>query len=169
MGWTADWSALERLVADQLPSALAFAGRLTGDPDSAEEIVQEALLRAVRAWPGFRGESQARTWLFRIIVNVFRDQISRRQPAELPADLPDQRADDPAELAAAIDLGRHVAELVSALPPRQREVLVLVTYEGLSIAETARLLEITEQNVHSNLHAARERLRKQLLPHRVQR
>lgn len=162
MAWTGDWSALERLVAEQLPSALAFAGRLTGDPDRAEEIVQDALYRAVRAWPDFRGDSQVRTWLFRIIVNVHRDQAARRQPGELPAELADSRAEDPADLAATQDLGRHIARQVSALPPRQREVLVLVTYEGLSIADTAKLLEITEQNVHATLHLARERLRRQL-------
>jgi RNA polymerase sigma factor (sigma-70 family) len=169
MGSTGDWSALESLVADQLPAALAFAGRLTGDPDSAEEIVQEALFRAARAWAGFRGASQARTWLFRIIVNVFRDRMARRPHDELPGDLPDRQSDDPADLAEAADLGRHIAGLVSALPARQREVLVLVSYEGLSIEEAAELLRITRQNVHSNLHAARERLRKQLLPQRIHR
>jgi RNA polymerase sigma-70 factor (ECF subfamily) len=152
---------LEQLVTEALPVALAFAQRLTGDADRAEEVVQEALFRAVRGWRSFRGDCEPRTWLFRIIVNVFRDQIGRGSQG-LPDEIVDRRSSDPAELASAADLGRHIARLVSALPPRQREVLVLVTYEHLTVAETARLLEITEGNVHATLHVARERLRKQL-------
>ncbi len=62
-----------------------------------------------------------------------------------------------------------VAERVSALPPRQREVLILMTYENLTAAETAELLDITEANVHSTLHVARERLRRELAPYLVEK
>jgi RNA polymerase sigma-70 factor (ECF subfamily) len=165
MGTSGDWSALERLVADQLPAALAFAQRLTGDPDQAEELVQEALYRASRAWSAFRGEAQPRTWLFRIVINAFRDQAARAAPERLAIDVPDRHALDPADLAAAAELGRTIARLIAGLPPRQREVLVLVSYEGLSTAEIARLLDITEGNVYSTLHAAREQLRRQLEPY----
>lgn len=169
MGWSGDWSALERLVADELPAALAFAQRLTGNADLAEEIVQESLFRAARAWSAFRGDARPRTWLFQIVVNVFRDHSRKKRAGDLPAELVDERESDPADLAAAADLGRLIARLVSELPPRQREVLVLATYEGYSPAETALTLGITEQNVHATLHVARERLRKQLETHQVRR
>jgi RNA polymerase sigma-70 factor (ECF subfamily) len=164
MGRSGDWSALERLVADELPAALAFAQRLTGDADRAEELVQESLYRASRAWSTFRGAAKPRTWLFTIVINVFRDQAGRRTATELPDDLADRPGADPACRAEASDLGRYIAGLVAGLPPRQREVLVLTTYEGLSTAETASLLGITEANVHATLHIARERLRRQLAP-----
>ena len=64
--------------------------------------------------------------------------------------------------AWASELGELVADRVSALPPRQREVLVLIAYEGLSPAEVARVLGISEANVHATLHVARRRLRTQL-------
>jgi RNA polymerase sigma-70 factor, ECF subfamily len=169
MGWSGDWSALERLVTDELPAALAFAHRLTNDPDLAEEIVQEALFRAARAWATFRGDAQPRTWLFQIVVNVFRDQAGRHRPDDLPAELADGRMADPADLASANELGRRIARLVADLPPRQREVLVLMTYEKYTAGEVARLLGINEQNVHATLHVARERLRERLEPHQARR
>ena len=77
-------------------------------------------------------------------------------------DAADDRSLDPAELASAADLGERIARLVSALPERQRDVLVLVAYEDLTTFETAAVLETTEQNVRTNLHLARRRLKAQL-------
>src|SRR5579862_3665171 len=88
---------LDRLVTEHLGSALRFATRLTGRVDAAEDIVQEALLRVARSWKSFRGQAEFRTWLFRIVINVFRDRLARtRQPsAELPLDVVDNRPTDP--------------------------------------------------------------------------
>ena len=121
-----DRSTLDRLVRENLPATLRFAVRLTGDLDTAEEVVQEALLRAARAWASFRGESQFRTWLFRIVINASHDMGRLpEQPAALPDDVCDDKARDPASLAQAGELAELIARLVSSLPPRQREVLVL--------------------------------------------
>jgi RNA polymerase sigma-70 factor (ECF subfamily) len=163
MGLADDSSALDRLVREHLPAALRFAVRLTGDLDAAEEVVQEALLRVARGWQGFRGESQFRTWLFRIVINTFRDRCRVQHVAdELPNDLLDDRATDPASGLLADELAERIARLVSALPPRQREVLVLSVYEGLATQEVAELLGTTAGNVRTNLHLARQRLRRQL-------
>jgi RNA polymerase sigma-70 factor (ECF subfamily) len=157
--------AFERSVLEHLPAALSLAIRLTGNSDSAEDVVQEALLRAARGWSRFRGEASCRTWLFRIVINVFRDQLDRQLNAELPDDLSDQRSVGVVEEAAARELAEMIAQLISALPPRQREVLVLSTYENLPPGEIASLLEISQANVYATLHVARERLRKQLAPY----
>lgn len=161
-------STLDRLVAEHLPQALGFATRLCGDPDRAEEIVQEALLRVVRSWQSFRGEAAFRTWLFRIVINVFRDHRAKADAA-LPIDQggPDaiDAAPGPPAAAMAAELGELVAGEVSRLPPRQREVLVLVGYEGLATREVAELLGTSEANVHSNLWAARARLKARLAPY----
>jgi RNA polymerase sigma-70 factor (ECF subfamily) len=146
-----------------LSEALRLAVRLTGDAADAEDVVQDALVRVARSWKSFRGDAQFRTWLFRIVVNAFRDWAAPRPvPERLEADPPDRRAGDPCSEAAAAELGRRIAERVSALPPRQREVLVLVSYEGLSPREVAEVLGITEANVHATLHVARKRLRREL-------
>ena len=163
MGRSADEASLERLVSRHLSETLRFATRLTGDLEAAEEVVQEALARVVRSWRSFRGEAQFRTWLWRIVINAFRDQLAdRARSGDLPDDLPDDRAVDPAATALADELGRLVAARVSALPPRQREVLVLTAYEGFTPREVAEVLGISEANVYATLHVARQRLRKEL-------
>lgn len=160
---------LDNLVDEHLPEALRFAIRLTGDPGAAEDVVQEALLRAARSWRTFRGQAQFRTWLFRIIINVFRDRAPQRPAASsLQADVVDPRAGDPAAEILNVELSQIVATRVSALPPRQREVLVLVTYEGLTPRDAAELLGISEASVYSNLHLARQRLRQELAPYLVE-
>ena len=163
MGRSSDKRDLDRLVSSHLPETLRFATRLTGSADRAEEVVAEALVRVSRGWESFRGEARFRTWLYRIVINVFRDGHAARSRTEpLKDDPPDPRSPDPASEAWASELGQLVADRVSALPPRQREVLVLIAYEGLSPAEVARLLAISEANVHATLHVARRRLRAQL-------
>ena len=162
-----DRNSFDRQVLQSLPAALRFATRLTGDPLLAEEVMQEALLRATRSWQTFRADSGLRTWLLRIVVNAFRDQLPRRdQPQELSDSFPDARADSPLMRVERAEQGRLVAQAVSSLPPRQREVLVLVVYEQLSTAEAARVLNTTETNVRANLSYARASLKKMLAAYR---
>jgi RNA polymerase sigma-70 factor (ECF subfamily) len=159
-------STLDRLVVEHLPAALALATRLSGNRDRAEEIVQEALLRVVRGWAMFRGEATFRTWFFRIVINAFRDRLaspdSREVPLESAVDPDDACTANPVEAAMAAELGERIAGEVSRLPPRQREVLVLVVYEGMSTRDVANVVGIREANVHSTLSLARLRLKQRL-------
>ncbi len=132
--------------------------------------MQEALLHAVRRWASFRGEAEFRTWLLRIVINVFRDRL-RGSPAgvtsidENPADVIDRAAPSPPQAAMAAELEQRIAWEVSRLPPRQREVLVLIVFEGLPAREVANIVGISEANVHSTLSAGRSRLRARLAPY----
>ena len=72
---------LDRLVEAHLPTTMRFAIRLTGNRHEAEDVVAEALLRVARSWDEFRGEASFRTWLFRIVINVFRDRLKAERPA----------------------------------------------------------------------------------------
>lgn len=163
MGQPREPTTLDRLVHAHLAEALRFATRLTGDLDAAEDLVQDALVRVARSWKTFRGESHFRTWLFRIVINVFRDSLPQQTAsAPLSEELADIRADDPGSVAEAEELQERIAARISALPPRQREVLVLITYEGLDPREVADLLGVTEANVYSTLHVARRKLRSEL-------
>jgi RNA polymerase sigma-70 factor, ECF subfamily len=158
-------TSLDQLVEQHLPGALRFAVSLTGDPGTAEEILQDALVRVARGWKGFRNEASFRTWLYRIVINVFRSHVAKTSPVGRLTDDPvDAAAIDPADASQLAELKRLVAAKVSALPPRQREVFVLLTYEGLTVEEAAETLGITPANVHSTLHVARTRLREQLAP-----
>jgi RNA polymerase sigma factor (sigma-70 family) len=160
---------LDRLVAEDLPKALRFALRLTGGQETAEEVVQEALYRAARATDSFRGRSQFRTWFYRIVISAFRDQLAaaarHRCSGELTDKLADPHGEDPSALTLAHELRDLVARTISALPSRQREVLVLTTYEQMRPREVAEVLGISESNVHANLHYARVRLRDELAPY----
>jgi RNA polymerase sigma-70 factor, ECF subfamily len=160
---------LTRLVEEQLPDALRFAMRLTGAQQSAEEVLQEALYRAARGIGSFRGQSQFRTWFYRIVIAAFRDHLAaaarQRNVDEVSDQLPDPRGEDPASAAMTRELGEVIAARILALPPRQREVLVLTSYEQLPSRQVAEILGISESNVHANLHYARARLREELAPY----
>jgi RNA polymerase sigma-70 factor (ECF subfamily) len=163
-----DRQTFDRLVLEHLPAALRLAVRLTGRTDLAEDVVQNALLKASGRWHTFRGESAFRTWLLQIVVHAFRDdwdRRSRRKADSLTEEPMDRRANDPADLAAVSELGPAVAAAVSNLPPRQREVLVLHTYEQLSDGQIAVVLGIAPQNVRTTLHLARQHLREVLRPY----
>jgi RNA polymerase sigma-70 factor (ECF subfamily) len=155
-------AAFDRLVVEHLPGALRFAVKLTGDRESAEDVVQDALVRAARGWPAFRGEAAFRTWFSRIVINAFRDRLRRPPPEPIAEELADDKAREPLAAVLAGELSELVAKHVSALPPRQREVLVLSVYEQFTVAEVAALLGISEANVYSTLHLARQRLKSQL-------
>jgi RNA polymerase sigma-70 factor, ECF subfamily len=160
---------LDQLVAEHLPEALRFALRLSGSQETSAEIVQEALCRAARAIGSFRGRSQFRTWFYQIVISAFRDHTAaaarQRCSGELTEELADKRSEDPASAAMTNELRDLIASRVSALPLRQREVLVLITYEQLRPCEAAEVLGISESNVHANLHYARARLREELAPY----
>jgi RNA polymerase sigma-70 factor (ECF subfamily) len=163
MGQSIDRRTLDRLVIDCLPEVLRFAVRLTGNPDTAEEVVQEALLRVSRSWRSFRGQSRFRTWLLRIVINAFHDLLAAESTGRpLPEEVADRRAADPSSGMLAEEFGQQVAARVSALPYRQREVLILSVYEGLTPREVAEVLKISEANVYSTLHIVRCRLRREL-------
>ena len=151
-------------MLDHLSAAHRFAIRLVHDPAEAEDLVQEAMLRASTHWRSFRGTSAFTTWLIQIVVNVFRDRLRRRGDEALAIDPIDARQIDPLASSASAEIGEIIAGAVSTLPPRQREVLVLVAYENLSVTDAADVLGITAGNARTNLHLARERLKLQLAP-----
>lgn len=162
-----DRQTFDRLMLDHLDGALRFAVRLSGDVSAGEELVQEALVRAAAARERLRGESSFRAWLLQIVVNVFRDGLRSRarRGFEVPDDVADARTIDPPAQAAATELAERIGRCVSTLPPRQREVIVLVAFERLTTTEAAAVLGITEQNARTNLSLARSELKRQLAPY----
>jgi RNA polymerase sigma-70 factor (ECF subfamily) len=159
MGNPLDKQSLDQLVVEHLAVMMRLATRLTGSVDRAEDLTQETLLRIARSWSSFRGEADFRTWAFRIVINVLREQERRDRPElQLAVDTIGNREPTPEQACVEEELRGIVANAVSNLPPRQREVLVLVTYEGFSASEVAEVLEIELSNVYANLSLARQRL-----------
>jgi RNA polymerase sigma-70 factor (ECF subfamily) len=159
-----DRAALDQLVTRHKRPLFALCYGLLGHAEDAEDAVQEAFLRALRALPHFRGEATLRTWLFRIAVNTClnwkRDRS--RDPAAHGAAPLDER--HPAAALAAespeVIALRHlqIIEALRALLPRHRAILLLKEREGWSMAEIATALGWKEKRVERELSRARQAL-----------
>ena len=158
-----DRTAIDRLAVEHLPMALRMARRLSGDADTAEDLVQETLCRVLRQWRTYRGEASFRSWLLQILVNVDRDRRRRRGHQSInDSEEAVAKSASVSEAATAAELHAQVRSEIDRLPERQREVALLSWGEGLAAGEIAVVLGITEANAHATLHVARKRLAKAL-------
>jgi len=173
-----DRAAFGDLVRRHADGLYAVVVRLCADRDEAEEVTQEAFLRAWRGLPGFRGDAQFFTWLYRIGVNEARRRADgrRRRADVVVVSLDEQREHasrdrsiQPADRAERADLRRTLDAAIAGLPVDQRAALVLRDIEGLSTAEAAAVLGVREAAFKSRLHRARELLRVGLVDHASQR
>ncbi|WP_236710590.1 RNA polymerase sigma factor [Novosphingobium barchaimii] len=161
-----DAAAARRMVAAKLPRLLALGTRILGDVAAAEEIAQESLLRSWRQAPGWRfGAARFDTWLHQVALNLCRDRLRKRRRETLTPEPPERI--DPAPLPdqalASMDENRRIERALQALPPRQREAIVLQYYQELSNADAAALMEISVEALESLLSRARRALRELLL------
>ena len=157
-----DSGTVERFRVVMLPhldAAYGFARWLTRDPVTAQDLAQEAMLRALRYFHAFRGEA-ARPWLLRIVRNTWIDQrakLGRDQPLESAENRPSEGA-DPEQSAVAGDRRRQIASALAALPAEMREVLVLREIQDLPYKQIAIVLDLPIGTVMSRLARAREKL-----------
>jgi RNA polymerase sigma-70 factor, ECF subfamily len=164
-----DDAAFERLVAATHRETYTMALRLTGCPEDARDVTQEAYFRAYRGLAEFRGDARFRTWMYRITANVASTHLGRRRRHrhdELPdVDLADPRHDiDPALVADAGDLRDRVVAALDDLPPKLRAVVVLRDVYEMPHDDIARELGISVTAAKVRLHRARHRLRSELFP-----
>jgi RNA polymerase sigma factor (sigma-70 family) len=131
----------------------------------AEDTAQETFLCAYKSLPSYRGGS-FKAWLGRIAVNCATDLMRRKQRRKKLVTLLSQEQATRPELtgseSAAVDNRITLNGLIAILPPRQQEVIRLYYFEGLSYAEIATKLNITEKTVESILYRARHFLQEQL-------
>jgi len=153
----------EEIVLPHLDAAFNYARWLTRHDAEAEDVVQDACVRAMRFLPTFRGED-ARAWLFTIVRNTWYSREGRRPaaPEPLPPDLapdapPDDALDPEARLLQQRDVAR-VREALDQLPIDFREVLVLREIEGMSYKEIAEVVQVPIGTVMSRIARARDRL-----------
>lgn len=159
-----DSSAVRMLVARKLPRLLALATRMLGDRNEAEDVAQETFLRIWNQAPRWReGEARFDTWLHRVVLNLCYDRLRgrREEPVDTLPDVPDPQP-EPAAHAELRSRDARVRQALAALPPRQREALVLQYYQEMSNVEAANLMGITVDALESLLARARRNLRAQL-------
>ena len=166
MAWSAsgDARAFDAIVTRHGPLALRIARRLVDDAVAAEDLVQEAMVRVWQQAERFdSGRALLTTWLYRIVTNLAIDYRRRRRPVSLPEDfdMPDPAPGAEAMLEMAEDHA-SIDAAMAALPPRYRMVVALVYEEGLSGAETARLLGLSAKAVERLLARARATLRSEI-------
>jgi RNA polymerase sigma-70 factor, ECF subfamily len=157
----------EQAVLPHLNVAYNLACWLTRNPQDAEDVVQEAYLRAFRFFAGFRG-GDARAWLMRIVRNTCYTWLHVNRPLQDAAEFdenifpPDSRALSPEEVVLQNDSGTLVRKALEMLPPNYREVLILRELEGMSYREIADITGMPTGTVMSSLSRARGRLRQAL-------
>ena len=147
-----------------------LVARIIGDDDEALDIVQEAFVAAHRALASYDMTRPMRVWLSRIAINKARDWRRRRAvrrmiSAILPISHTHEAVDETPSIeksAADREELRRVAAAIAALPGNLRETIVLRTIEGLSQADTALTLGISEKAVETRLYRARQRLAVQM-------
>ncbi|HYC97387.1 RNA polymerase sigma factor [Brevundimonas sp.] len=163
-----DPAAIQAMVARKLPRMLALAHRMLGDAVEAEDVAQEALLRAWRQAPRWvTGKAKFDTWLHRVALNLCYDRLRRRR--EVPTDAPPDRRDEgpaPDRGLLAADVGAAVNDALARLPDRQREAIVLCHYQELSNIEAAGLMDVSIEALESLLSRGRRALRLALADHR---
>jgi RNA polymerase sigma-70 factor (ECF subfamily) len=165
--------SFERMVREYEDRLYSFAHRLSGDSSDAEEIAQDAFVRAYRALKTYPPERiralSLKAWLYQITLNVARNRLRRKRHKLVSLDAPGpdgafrEPEDDPEERPdSRFERGRRradIATLVAELPERYRSALILRYMEGLRLEEVASVLKQPLGTVKSNVHRAVNALR----------
>lgn len=165
-----DRGAFDEVVRRTYNETYTLALRLLGNPEDARDVTQETYLRAFRALPGFRGDAQFSTWLYRITANCASSHLGRRsrhRHDELTDDLHVVDLDprhDPEARGETRALRDELVLALRRLPPKLRAVVVLRDIYDLPHHEIAEELGISESAAKVRLHRARRRLREELFP-----
>jgi len=171
-----DQAAFGQLVEANQDMVYALAYRMTGNPDDAEDLTQEAFLNAWRGLTRFQGQSAFSTWLYRLTSNACVDFLRKKKrrgelsmtldddedQEERQADLPDERW-SPQAVVERQETVEAVRQGLSALSPDHKEVLLLRELEGLSYREIGDRLGLEEGTVKSRIARGRRALRDFLL------
>ncbi|HEV2128224.1 MAG TPA: RNA polymerase sigma factor [Thermomicrobiales bacterium] len=141
-----------------------YAWSLTRNPEDADDVYQETLLKAYKAWRRLPADANHRAWLFRIASNTWisdrRKNGRVHQMADDAPELPDRGPDTVTQVAATDTLER-VTHAIEALPPKQRAALVLRKYHDMSYDEIGEVLDSSGEAVRANVYEALRKLRGQ--------
>lgn len=160
-----DADAFGELVERHHPRIHATLVKMTGDTDLALDLGQDAFVRAWEKLSTFRRDASFSTWLYRIAVRLAYDELGRRKRFDdaeaIDQELPDP-APGPAERAVAGEIAEDLRGRVAGLPEMQRAIVVMRSWDGLSYAEIAEILDTTANSARVSFHHAITKLREQL-------
>ena len=177
-----DHAAFETLVRQYDHAVLRLAYHLTGSESDAQDIFQEAFLKAYRHIGNFRFECSFYTWIYRIVTNLCLDHLRKRQTRrEDPHVLTDSSGQEvnlldrisdnrsgasPERDLMRRELGARIAMALTRLTPRERMVFELKHYQGLRLRTIGEMLNTTEETAKNTLFRATQKLRSALAPMR---
>jgi RNA polymerase sigma-70 factor (ECF subfamily) len=171
-----DKSAFNLLVLKYQHRVLKLVGRFVSDAAEAEDVAQEAFIKAYRALASFRGDSAFYTWLYRIAINTAKNALvsNRRRPVDFDLDLQDpeqydrharlKESDTPEGVLLTEEIRGVVEHAMEQLPEDLRTAIVLRELEGLSYEEIAEAMDCPVGTVRSRIFRAREAIDKKLKP-----
>jgi RNA polymerase sigma-70 factor (ECF subfamily) len=172
-----DKKAFELLFSKYQRKLMRLVSRLVRDQAEAEDVVQEAFIKAYRALPQFRGDSAFYTWLYRIGINTAKNYLvtqGRRAPTSTDADVEEAETFDdgerlrdvntPESMLATKQIAQTVNLAMEALPEELRMAISLREIEGLSYDEIADVMECPIGTVRSRIFRAREAIAEKLRP-----
>ncbi|MFZ6686431.1 RNA polymerase sigma factor RpoE [Undibacterium sp. SXout11W] len=172
-----DKKAFELLVSKYQRKLMRLVSRLVYDQAEAEDVVQEAFIKAYRALPNFRGDAAFYTWLYRIGINTAKNYLvtqGRRAPTSTESDVEEAETfsdadglrdiNTPESLLASKQIAATVNAAMSALPEELRNAITLREIEGLSYDEIAEVMLCPIGTVRSRIFRAREAIAERLRP-----
>ncbi len=167
--------AFDELVNRYQNKIYRLARRMTETEEDAEDVLQEAFVKAYKSLGGFKGKSRFSTWLYRITVNLALMKLRKRKLETVPLDQPIETRDgsvqrdiedgglDPLDSLIAAESKEILDAAIAGLPAGHRAVFILRDAEKLSTEDTARVLGITVPAVKSRLHRTRLMLKERLI------
>jgi RNA polymerase sigma-70 factor, ECF subfamily len=169
-------AAFDLLVRKYQHRVLKLVSRFVPDAAEAEDVAQEAFLKAYRALASFRGDSAFYTWLYRIAINTAKNALvsNRRRPVDFDLDLQDpeqydrharlREGDTPEGVLLTEEIRNVVERAMEQLPEDLRTAIVLRELEGLSYEEIAEAMDCPVGTVRSRIFRAREAIDRKLKP-----
>jgi RNA polymerase sigma-70 factor, ECF subfamily len=170
-----DKSAFDLLVRKYQHKVVKLVTRYMRDPADAEDVAQEAFIKAYRALPQFRGDSAFYTWLYRIAINTAKNAIVSRDRSPVDFDLDLQNIEEsssmqtrladpetPLSLLQTEEIRTTVNQAIESLPEDLRTAIVLRELEGLSYEDIAQAMECPVGTVRSRIFRAREAIDRKL-------
>lgn len=173
-----DPAAFSELVKKHQEKMLHAAYSFLGNKEDARDIAQELFVKAYHSLPGFKGNSAFSTWLYRILANLCKDFLRKKNVrknlsvtlkrdeedtnASLPEDNIPSAQRDALEQLESREMGALIQEAVETLPFQQKSVFTLRYMEGLSLQEIAESLELSEGAVKAHLWQASQKMQKRL-------
>lgn len=173
-----DRAAFEELVRQYDQQVLRLAYHLTGSEADAQDIYQEAFLKAYRHIGNFRFECSFYTWIYRIVTNLCLDHLRKRQTRKeesavnvdsegeeysvIDSVADDRAGADPERDLMRRELGRKIGNALEKLTPRERMVFEMKHYQGLKLRTIGEILNTTEETAKNTLFRATQKLRAHL-------